>query len=84
MEKLLVPLFAVLFMFSACTGSLPLPEESVGDNSTPKAEQSVPEDESALPETDSEDIKIIEPVVSLDGKLNLTAEKDGTYITADK
>lgn len=81
MEKLLVPLFAVLFMLSACTGSLPLPEESGGNNSTPQPEQSVPEDESALPETDSEDIKIIDPVVSPDGKLTFTAEKDGAYVT---
>ncbi|MBO5981630.1 MAG: hypothetical protein J6Q24_04195, partial [Clostridia bacterium] len=76
MEKLLIPLFAVLFMFSACTGGLPLPEESGADNSTPKPEQSVPEDESSVPEADSEDINIIKPVVSPDGKLTFTVEED--------
>lgn len=84
MEKLLIPLFAVLFMFSACTGSLPLPEESGADNSTPQPEQSVPKDESSVPEADSEDINIIEPVVSPDGKLTFTAQNDGAYVTDEE
>ena len=81
MEKLLIPLFAVLFMFSACTGSLPSPEESSGNNSKPQTEQSVPENESSLPENDSEDITIIDPVVSPDGKLTVVCSKDEIYVT---
>ena len=84
MEKLLIPLFAVLFMFSACTGGLPLPEESGAENSTPNPEQSVPKDESSVPEADSEDINIIEPVVSPDGKLTFTAQIDGAYVTDEE
>ena len=80
MEKLLIPLFAVLFMFSACTGSLPLPEESGGDNSTPKAEQSVPDEQSKDTEADSEDINIIEPVVSPDGKLTFTVTDEKVFV----
>lgn len=84
MEKLLVLLFAVLFMFSACTGSLPTPEESNADNSKPQTEQSVPENESDLPEDTSDDITIIDPVVSPDGKLTLTLSEDEIYVTDEE
>ncbi len=84
MEKLLVLLFAVLFMFSACTGSLPTPEESNANNSKPQTEQSVPENESDLPEDTSDDITIIDPVVSPDGKLTLTLSEDEIYVTDEE
>ena len=84
MEKLLIPLFAVLFMFSACTGGLPTPEESNADNSKPQTEQSVPKNESDLPEDTSDDITIIDPVVSPDGKLTLTLSEDEIYVTDEE
>ena len=80
MEKLLIPLFAVLFMFSACTGSLPLPEESGGETSKPQIEQSVPDEQSKDTEADSEDINIIEPVVSPDGKLTFTVTDEKVFV----
>ena len=84
MEKLLIPLFAILFMFSACTGSLPDPEESNGETSVPQAEQSVTEDQSETPESDSEDIKAIDPVISPDGKLTFTVTDEKVSVTDEE
>lgn len=83
MEKLLVPLFVVLLLFSACTGDLPLPEESVPQNNQSRTEAEQSKDPDTDTESDTEDTKIIDPVVSPDGKYTFTVSETEIYVTAE-
>lgn len=83
MQKLLLPLFAVLLIFSACSGDLPMPEESVPQNNQSRPENS--EDQSKAQSTDTEsdtdDVKLIDPVVSPDGKYTFTVTETEMFVT---
>ncbi len=83
MQKLLLPLFAVLLIFSACSGDLPTPEESVPQNnqSRPEVDTEQSKDQSTDTESDAENTKIIDPVVSPDGKYTFTVSETEIFVT---
>lgn len=82
MEKIFIPLLAVLLVFSACSGDIPLPEESENTSRPAQNQSQTNEQTSIAPEENSEDIKVISPVVSPDGEYTFTVESaDKAYIT---
>lgn len=85
MKRLLLPLFAILLIFSACSGDLPLPEESVPQNNSSRPDVNTDNskdqstDTSATPEE-----TIIDPVVSPDEKYTFTVTKNEIYVTDEE
>ncbi|MBR6776564.1 MAG: hypothetical protein IKM27_02320 [Clostridia bacterium] len=85
MKRLLLPLFAILLIFSACSGDLPLPEESVPQNNSSRPEVNTDNskdqstDTSATPEE-----TLIDPVVSPDEKYTFTVTKNEIFVTDEE